>query len=311
MKIVILDDWEDTVSQFVKLEELRELSDVVIYQDQPSAEVLKARLKDADVVIPIRERTKFTKEIVDSMEKIQLIAQTGTGIAHIDMAEINRRKIPVSRTPGGATAAVTELTMGFMLALARDLLNLSGKIKKGEWPLAIGSNLSNKTLGIIGLGEIGSSVAKAAAAFGMKVIAWGPTLTKERADQQGAAFVSFDDLLQQSHFITVHVRLTPETKHLLQRQHFERMREDAFFINTSRAEIVDEDALIWALRNNRIRGAGLDVFTSEPLPPNHPFTTMDHVILAPHIGWKTDNTLEYFLNASIDNIKSYFSRISR
>lgn len=309
MKTVILDDWEHaTANETVRLDRLKQFSDVVIYHDRPSTETLKERVKDADAVILMRERTKVTKDLLGSMEQIKLIAQTGTGIAHIDMNAVNERRIPVATTPGGSTAAVTELTFAFLLALSRDLHRLSPRVKQGEWPVSIGTNLSRKTIGLIGLGKIGLSVANVAKTFGMRVVAWGPRLTKERAEASGVEYASLEELLNQSHFISLHVRLVPQTKGLLQKQHFELMRSDAFLINTSRGELIDEDALVWALQNGQIRGAGLDVFVNEPINPNHALLQLDNVILSPHIGWKTDNTFDSFLNGSIENIESFFQK---
>jgi D-3-phosphoglycerate dehydrogenase / 2-oxoglutarate reductase len=306
MKTVILDDWEHATAACDKLEQLQRFSDVQIYHDQPSVAELKERLRDADAVILMRERTKVTDDLLHSMKQIKLLAQTGTGVAHIDMDAINRRKIPVATTPGGSTAAVTELTFAFMLALSRDLVNMTNQVKQGAWPLVIGSNLAGKTLGLIGLGKIGLSVAKVAKAFGMNVVAWGPRLTQERADAAGVQHVSLDELLEQSHFVSIHVRSVPATQGLLQREHFEKMRRDAVLINTSRGNIVDEEALVWALQNGQIRGAGLDVLVQEPVDPDHPLLKLDNVVLAPHVGWKTDHTFASFLNGSIENIESFF-----
>lgn len=306
MKIVILDDWEYITDSNVNLEKLKKFSDVVIYHDKPSFETLKIRLKDADTVILLRERTKVTKELLDGMNNIKLIAQTGTGLNHIDLLEVNKRKIPVSTTPGGAIAAMTELTFAFILVLSRDIYNLTQQMKEGLWPLSVGSNLSNKTLGIIGLGKIGCSVAKIAKAFGMRVIAWGPTLTKDRAESQGVEYVSLEQLLGESNYISVHLRLTPETEQLLSYKHFKMMRKDSYFINTSRGKIVDEDSLIWALENQKIRGAGLDVFANEPVDPTNRLLKLNNVVISPHIGWKTDDTFENYIDRSVENIISFF-----
>lgn len=309
MKTVILDDWEHaTEKETIELDRLKRFSEVVVYHDQPPLDTLKERLRDADAVILMRERTKVTTELLDSMPNIKLLAQTGTGLAHIDMDALKKRGIPVATTPGGSTAAVTELTFAFMMALARDLQRLSPQVKQGRWPASIGMNLCCKTLGLIGLGSIGQSVAKVANFIGMRVIAWGPRLTAERAEQQGVEYASLDELLRQSHFVSLHVRLVPETKHLLRREHFASMRPDAFLINTSRGELIDEAALVEALQNGQIRGAGLDVFTQEPLDANHPMLKLDNVILSPHIGWKTDSTFESFLNGSIANIERFFNK---
>ena len=309
MKTVILDDWEHaTEKETIELDRLKRFSEVAVYHDQPSPDTLKERVRDADAVILMRERTKVTEELLDSMQNIKLLAQTGTGLAHIDMDAVKKRGIPVAPTPGGSTAAVTELTFAFMMSLARDLQRLSPQVKQGQWPASIGMNLCGKTLGLIGLGKIGQSVAKVANFLGMRVIAWGPRLTAERAEMQGVEYASLDELLRQSHFVSLHVRLVPETKHLLRREHFASMRPDAFLINTSRGELIDEAALVEALQNGQIRGAGLDVFTQEPLDANHPLLKLDNVILSPHIGWKTDSTFGSFLNGSIANIESFFNK---
>ncbi|MGZ4106171.1 MAG: D-2-hydroxyacid dehydrogenase family protein [Tumebacillaceae bacterium] len=308
MKTVILDDWEHATANLEQLAKLKQFSEVVIYHDQPSTEEITTRVRDADAIILMRERTKVTAELLAHMEQVKLLAQTGTGIAHIDMAEVNRRKIPIATTPGGSTAAVTELTFAFLLALSRDLPQLSQQMKQGTWPHAIGRNVSQKTLGLIGLGKIGRSVAAVAKAFGMNVIAWGPRLTQERAEAHGVTYVSLEELLRQSHYVSLHVRLVPETERLLQKEHFEMMRSDACLINTSRGKLVDEEALVSALQQGQIRGAGLDVFAKEPLDPHHPLLQLDNVILSPHIGWKTDQTFDSFLNGSIENIESFFQQ---
>lgn len=305
MRTIILDDWENALSNSLLLTKLREFSEVVVYDDQPTPDQLKERLGQADVVIPIRERTKFTKELLEELDHIKLIAQTGSGIAHIDMEEVNKRKIPVATTKG-SVAAVTELSFAMILACSRNLVGLHNETVKGLWPVSMGTNIKGKTLGIIGLGSIGSSVAKVAKSFGMHVVAWGPTLTKERAEAVDVNYLPLEKLLQESHFVSLHVRLAPQTKELLNRKHFEMMRKDAFLINTSRGQVTHEEDLIWALQHQQIAGAGLDVFHEEPVGVDSPFLKLDNVIITPHIGWKTVDTLEDFLEETIENMKDYF-----
>ncbi|MDR7071536.1 D-2-hydroxyacid dehydrogenase family protein [Fictibacillus barbaricus] len=305
MKVVIIDDWEKCFGTNPEIDRLKEHFHVEIYHDQPSAALLMKRLEDADVILPIRERTTFTKEILQSLKKIKLIAQTGAGLAHIDMDEANRLKIPVAATPGGSSAVI-ELIFGFMIAHSRKLASLNEEMKRGNWIQSAGIGLQGKTVGIIGLGKIGSGVAKIAKAFQMNVIAWGPRLTEDRAQAEDVEFVELNHLLQSSHFVVIAVRLVPKTRHLLTEQHFRLMREDAFLINTSRGEVVDEQALANALKENWISGAGLDVFSEEPVNADNPFLQLDNVLLTPHIGWKTDNMFHQFLLTSIDNILSYF-----
>jgi D-3-phosphoglycerate dehydrogenase / 2-oxoglutarate reductase len=304
VKVVILDDWEGSFAANSDIERLRQHFQVEIFDDKPAEDELLKRIEYADVIIPIRERTAFSKEVLHSLRNIKLIAQTGSGLAHIDMEEANWLKIPVATTPGGS-AAVVELIIGVMITHARSLLSLNEHMKQGNWIESTGFGLENKTVGIIGLGKIGSGVAKVAKAFNMNVIAWGPRLTEERALASGVGYRELDNLLKESHFVVIAVRLVPETRRLLCEKHFKMMRNDAFLINTSRGEVIDESALVTALVNKQIAGAGLDVFSQEPVDPNHPLLQLDNVILTPHIGWKTDNMFHQFLSTSIDNILSY------
>ncbi|XEC96732.1 D-2-hydroxyacid dehydrogenase family protein [Paenibacillus tarimensis] len=305
MRVVILDDWEHFYVDNENVTRLKEHFEVQIYHDQPPKETLIERLQQADVVIPIRERTKFTKDILQHMKQVKLIAQTGSGLAHIDMDEVNRYKIPVVTTPGGSSAVV-ELIFGYIISYSRKLIKNNQEMKRGIWTEEYGFGLEGKTIGIIGLGNIGTKVAQIAKIFNMKVLAWGPRLTAERAAEQGLDYVSLEQLLKQSDYISLNVRLSEETKHLLREQHFGMMKKSAFLINTSRGKIIDEEALIQALRENRIGGAGLDVFNEEPLKPNHPLLELDNVILTPHIGWKTDHMFHLFIKHAVENILSYF-----
>ncbi|KZE69015.1 hydroxyacid dehydrogenase [Fictibacillus phosphorivorans] len=304
MNVVILDDWEQCFAANPEIERLKQHFSVEVYHDKPTQDELLNRIEYAYIIIPIRERTLFSKEVLMHLKNIKLIAQTGAGLAHIDMDTANQLNIPVATTPGGS-AAVVELIFGMMLAHARNLLLLDQEMKQGKWMESVGSGLENKTVGIIGLGKIGSGVAKIAKAFNMNVVAWGPRLTKERAHAQEVEYLELNQLLQISHFVILAVRLVPATKHLLKEEHFKEMRNDAFLINTSRGEVVDEEALVKALSEKWIGGAGLDVFSVEPLGPNHPLLQLQNVVLTPHIGWKTDNMFHKFLSTSVENILSF------
>lgn len=305
MKVVLLDDWEKNYIGHPQLERLRQHFEVELYHDAPSQEELARRLSSAHVVIPIRERTRFNQAVLQSMVSTKLIAQTGSGVAHIDMEEAKRLGISVVTTPGGA-GGVIELVLGLMVVYARQLVQLNEALHEGQWPLSVGMSLEGKTIGIIGLGHIGSGVAKVAKVLGMRVLAWGPRLTEERAQEQGVQYATLEDLLQASDVISLHVRLVPATRSMIRAEHFSLMKKKAFFINTSRGELVDEAALVQALTEQRIGGAGLDVFTNEPLGAGHPFVGLPNVILTPHIGWKTDEMFNRFLTVSVDNIFSHF-----
>ncbi|MET3729378.1 D-3-phosphoglycerate dehydrogenase [Fictibacillus halophilus] len=304
MKLVVLDDWEHTFATNPEIDRLRKYFIVDIYSDKPTEHELIHRIKHAEVILTIRERTKFTKELLNQLKNIKLIAQTGSGLSHIDMDEATRLNIPVATTPGGS-AAVVELIFGMMLVHARNLLHLDQRLKKGEWIESVGLGLENKTVGIIGLGKVGSGVAKVAKAFHMNTIAWGPRLTPERAKAEEVEYKDLKELLQTSHFVVISVRLVPETRHLLKEEHFRLMRNDAFLINTSRGEVLDEDSLVYALTQKWFAAAGLDVFSEEPIRQDHPILKLNNVLLTPHIGWKTDNMFHNFLSTSVDNIISY------
>ncbi|WP_083633597.1 D-2-hydroxyacid dehydrogenase family protein [Alkalihalophilus pseudofirmus] len=304
MKLVILDDYERTTDR-ISFEQLSLANvNVEIFYDQAEGDELVNRIRNADIIIPIRERTHFTRELLLRLPNLKLIAQTGSGIAHIDKEAAEEQGIEILSTPGGSQA-VTELVFGLMIAHARQILPLDQGLKQNKWPIAMGIGLAGKTLGLIGLGKIGAGVAGIAKAFGMRVIAWGPRLTEERALLHDVEYVELEQLFSQSDFLSVHVRLVPETRNLIKAEHFKMMKRNAFFINTSRGEIVDEEALVQALEEKQIAGAGLDVFTQEPLKAAHPLTELDNVILTPHIGWKTDSTVEMFLNKALDNVIKY------
>ncbi|QHJ70130.1 D-2-hydroxyacid dehydrogenase family protein [Planococcus halotolerans] len=307
MIVLILDDWEDFFRDNPIVKELQDQFTVKIYNDKPAEEELLRRLKEADVVIPIRERTKFSKEILNEMPQTKLISQTGSGTAHIDMEEAKKLNITVTTTTGGYKAVV-ELIFSFILAFTKKLVSLNNQMKKGYWPETNCGSLESKTIGIIGLGKIGLGVAKIAKAFDMRVIAWGPRLTKERALAAGVEFVMLDELLAEAHFITLNVRLVKETTNLITERHLKLMREDAYLINTSRGAVVNEEALMKALEQKWIAGAGLDVFQEEPLPKDHPLRYFPNVLLTPHIGWKADNIFNLFLSESMENIYSFLKK---
>jgi D-3-phosphoglycerate dehydrogenase len=303
MKTVILDDWHHVYDGHPQVERLRELGEVVVYHDRAqSEEELIDRLKDADFVIPIRERSKLTRKVIESLPDLKLIAQTGTGTAHIDLEAAKQRNLPVAITPGGSTDAVAELTFALMLACVKRIPYAQEKMKQGEWPPIIGGELKGKRLGIIGLGKIGTEVANRAKAFKMEVCAWGPTLTPERADQAGVRYMPLNELLSASDVVSLHVRLVPETTHLLRKEHFQLMKPTGILINTARGKVVQEADLIWALEQKEIGGAGLDVFASEPLDPSSPLLRMDNVVVSPHTGWSSQEVYDRFLTISVDNI---------
>jgi phosphoglycerate dehydrogenase-like enzyme len=198
-----------------------------------------------------------------------------------------------------------ELTIGLLLATVRRIPQEDRAMREGRWQTRIGVELSGKTLGILGLGRIGSRIAAFGKLLGMRVIAWGPTLTEERAAAGGVMYVPLDTLFRESDVVSLHLRLSEQTRGLVTARHLSLMKPTAFLINTARGPLVDEAALVAALRERRIAGAGLDVFDAEPLPANHPFLALENVVLTPHIGYVTEEAYHIFFRQVVENIESY------
>jgi phosphoglycerate dehydrogenase-like enzyme len=308
MNFVIPDDYDQAYLGSPHVERLLPHGKVQVYTDPPRDESeLIERLRPAEVVIPIRERTPFTAERLLKLPTLRLISMTGTGVASIDLKTATARRVVVTNTPGTSVPAVVELTFGLMIALCRRLPAIDRGIREGGWPQHVGSELSGKTLGIIGLGAIGSRVAEVAQAFGMEVCAWSPRLTADRARHHGVTPLPLPDLMARADFVSVHVRSLPATKGLVSRELIGLMKPGAVFVNTARAAIVDEDALWEALSAGRLAGAGLDVFGQEPLPANHRWAGLPNVVLTSHRGWVTRETLDRFMGAAVDNTLAFLA----
>jgi len=251
-------------------------------------EELLEKVKDVDALV-VRSRTKVTREVIDSARRLKVIVRAGVGVDNIDVKAAFEKGVQVINTPKAPAVSVAELTIGFMLALARGIVRLNEATKNGTWLKGeMGIELNGKVLGLIGLGSIGSEVARLAKAFGMKVQAYDPYVPPEHADRLSVKLVSLEELLRTSDFISIHVPLTPETKGLIGRDELNIVKNGAFLINTARGGVVDEAALYEALKNGKLAGAALDVFEREPPPPDHPLFKLDNVILTPHIGGSTD-----------------------
>lgn len=308
MNFVIPDDYDQVYLGSPHVERLLPHGKVQVYTDPPRDESeLIERLRPAEVVIPIRERTPFTAERLLKLPILRLISMTGTGVASIDLKTATVRRVVVTNTPGTSVPAVVELTFGLMIALCRRLPAIDRGIREGGWPQHVGSELSGKTLGIIGLGAIGSRVAEVAQAFGMEVCAWSPRLTADRARRHGVASLPLPDLMARADFVSVHVRSLPATKGLVSRELIGLMKPGAVFVNTARAAIVDEDALWEALSAGRLAGAGLDVFGQEPLPANHRWAGLPNVVLTSHRGWVTRETLDRFMGGAVENALAFLA----
>ena len=304
MKVTVLDDYQHAFDSSPAIARLKRKAQVEIFTEKfASEEKLIQALKGSQAIIPIRERTKFPAPLLKALPDLELIAQTGNHAYHIDMEAATDAGIVVTMAPAGA--GVTELTIGLMIAVMRRIPQSDAAMRRGEWPLVLGHVLREKTLGILGLGRAGTEVARIALAFGMKVVAWGPTLTRERAEKSGATYLSLEEVLKTSDVVSVHLKLSAQSKGLLDESRLRLMKKTAYFINTARGAIVDEQALAKILREKAIAGAALDVFVEEPLPKSSPLAKLDNVVLAPHLGWLTDAGFHGFAESAVENILNY------
>ncbi len=249
---------------------------------------LRDAIAGADAVL-VRSATKITRESLSRADRLKVIGRAGVGVDTIDVDAATERGIPVLTAPAGNTISAAELTMALLLALARRVPAADRSMRAGEWDRKsfTGVELYGKTLGLIGAGRIGGEVAKRARAFGMRVLVFDPFLSPERAASLGAEMAAFDDVLTQADVLSVHVPLTAETTGQIGDAQIARLKPTAFVLNVARGGVVDEDALLRALQSKRIAGAALDVFSSEPLPADHPFRTLANVVLTPHLGAST------------------------
>ena len=304
MRVTVLDDYQCAFETTEAIQRLRQTLDVQILTEKlPTEAAVAEALKDSPVIIPVRERTKFTASLLKALPNLEYICQTGNHAYHIDMEAATKQGILVSLAPGGNST--TELAFGLMLAIMRKIPQSDRAVRRGEWPLVLGHVLKGKIIGILGLGKIGTEVAAIARAFGMKVIAWGPTLTAERAAKSEAMYLPLEEVLRTADVVSVHLALSDQSKNLIGETRLRLMKKSAYLVNTARGAIVDETALVEILKENAIAGAALDVFIEEPLPKNHPLLELDNVVLAPHLGWPTDSGFAGFAENAVTNILDY------
>ena len=302
MRVAILDDIHNAYEGTAGVRRLRDRAEVQIFIHpfgDPSV------LRGFDALVANRERTRFTRALLEQLPDLRIIAQTGNHVYHIDLAAAEERQIIVAKATGGFSTSAAELAIGLMIAVMRQIPSVDREVKLGRWPTPMTHALRGKTLGIVGLGHVGRHIVKIARAFEMKVLAWGPRLTREAAASVGAESRELDDLLSCSDIVSVHATLSPESRGLIDARRLRLMKPTAYLINTARGPIVDEAALCAALASGQIAGAGLDVFDEEPLPSAHPLTKLPNVVLTPHIGWPTDETYTQFADAAADVLLGY------
>lgn len=309
-RLLVLDDYEGRLAAAPAMRRLRELADVTV-QDRPLAPEDVAGLADVRVLLAIRERTRLDGAFFDQFPDLELVLQTGGHAYHLDEPAATRRGITVAlgRRARMPTVGVPELTFGLMLAVLRHIHPLTGQLARGEWPAgpsAIGRTLAGRTLGILGMGRHGREVARIGAAFRMRVVAWDRGERYQNDEPSGeVARLPLDELLNISDVISIHLRLSPESRGLLDRTRLAQARPGALLINTARGAIVVEDALVEALRDGRLGGAGLDVFATEPPPAASPLRTLPNVVLTPHIGWQVDEVFHEFAEIAADQLEAW------
>jgi phosphoglycerate dehydrogenase-like enzyme len=308
-RVLVLDDYQDvarTLAPWNELAAIPELADLTldVRTSHLDAGELKAALSSADVVVAMRERTPLPREVLEQAPNLKLLVTTGMRNASIDIEACRARGIEVRGTEGLRTSTA-ELTWGLILALGRQICAEDRGVRDGGWQRTIGFELAGARLGVIGLGNLGAAVARIGLAFGMNVVAWSQNLTAERAAEVGVARVEKEQLLSTSDIVSLHLKLSDRTAGVIGATELALMKPTAYLINTSRGPLVDEAALIAALREGRIGGAGLDVFDIEPLPADHPLRSLPNTVVTPHIGYVTGATYEIWWRHVVEDIAAW------
>ncbi len=308
-RIVVPDDFPPALTGTAAEAALRELGDVAIYTERGAdrePELIR-RVRDAEIVVNIRAHARFTAAVIESSPTLRLISVWGTGTDHIDLAAARQRGITVTSTPGVNANAVAEHTMALMLALMRRIPAMDAAVRAGQWPRGMLSQLEGKTLGIVGLGAIGTRVATLANAFGVRLLASTLGDDDGRSAAVGARHVPIETLLRESDVVTLHLRLSERTAGYIDRPRLALMKPTAFLVNTARAGLVDREALIDALRGSRIAGAALDVFHEEPIPAGDELLALANVVLTPHDAGMTPEVIERGLGRAVQNVEAFLA----
>jgi D-3-phosphoglycerate dehydrogenase len=306
-RCAILDDYQNVALKLADWGKVTTDVDIKVFTEavrRSDADTIRD-VKDFDIVVMMRERTRFPRAVIEALPKLKLLITTGAYNASIDMKACQERGIVVCGT-GGFGNPTTGITFGLILELTRRIGWEHARMKAGvPWQNTLGMDIEGKTLGILGLGKLGARAAGVAKAFGMKVIAWSQNLTAERCKEVGAELVSKDDLFRNADIVTIHLVLSDRSRGLVGAKELESMKKTAYLVNTSRGPIVDEQALIDALNKKQIAGAGLDVFDVEPLPLDHPYRKMENVVITPHLGYVSQQNYEKYYPDIVDNIRGF------
>lgn len=309
-KIIVLDDYENSYEKLSNWSNIKALADVEIFNEPIYGDKLLETLKKANALVLMRDRTPLPASLIAQLSHLEYVVFTGTRNLALDAAALKERNIPISHTEWGPSKDSTaELTWALILGLHKRLVEQNQLLTQHTWrnDHSLLPVLKGRTLGLIGLGEIGGRVAKVALAFGMKVITWSPNMTPERAASVGAHAVSLEELLQASDIVSLHIVASATTKGILNQEKLALMKKDALLINTSRSTLVDTPALIAALNDRLIGGAAIDVFDAEPLAENHPLRNTPNTLLTPHLGFVAQPVFESFTQGVVECLEAWLN----
>lgn len=312
MKVAVLDDYTGAALSLADWSVAQKHADITVFSDAIAAEDIPTTLGSFDVICAFRERTTFTRETFAALPNLKALVTSDDHIRTIDFAAAEEFGIEVLKggwpnLPIGPNST-GEFAWGLLLATVRHIPGTAERLRRGEWRQPLGMSLEGKTLGIVGLGRFGSKMAEYGRVFGMNVIAWSENLTDEKAVEAGARRVEKDALFRESDIVSLHYVLSDRTRGLIGEREFNLMKPTSYIINTSRGHIIDENALVSALRDRRIAGAGLDVFDQEPLPKDHPLLQLDNVVATPHLAFVTEEAMRFFYVASAEALSGYITR---
>jgi phosphoglycerate dehydrogenase-like enzyme len=305
-RVVVLDDYQDAARDHADWASLPGCDVEFVHEPLPSGREVVARLADADVVVAMRERTAFPRDVLERLPRLRLLVTTGAKNAAIDVAAAAELGITVSGTES-LPHPPAEHTHALQHALARGVVPEDRALREGRWQTTLGFALAGQRLGVVGLGRIGGRVAELGSAFGMDVVAWSPNLTAERAAGVGATAVPKEELLRTSRFVTLHLKLGERSRGAIGAAELALMRPDAYLVNTARAGLVDTDALVLALEAGAIAGAGLDVFDDEPLPHDHPLLSVPNTVLLPHLGYVVEQGYDVYYGQAVEDIAAFLA----
>lgn len=307
LRLAILDDYQDVARSYADWTRLERDVEITAFGDHLSdLDPLAARLQPFELILVMRERTPFPRELIERLPNLRLLVTTGSANRSIDLAAAAQAAVVVCGT-GYTGSSTLELVWGLIIATMRNIVAEDAAVRAGHWQVSVGSELAGRTIGIVGLGRLGTRVAEIAAAFEMEVIAWSQNLTAERAASAGARLVERDELFASADVVTLHVVLSDRTRGLVGARELALMKPTAHLVNTSRGPIVDEGALIAALRAGSIAGAALDVFDVEPLPAGHPLRSLPNTVITPHIGYVARDQYERFFGGALEAIEAFLA----